>query len=290
MLSEQEVDRAAIAAYSRYRELSPNRRIETVEWVYLNEHDRNDWRDSAQAAVEAVLTQRTDGATDGAALIAAERKRQIESEKWTAEHDDEHDAGQMVEAAVTYALEATYDGPALKGTWFKKYWPWDDEWFKPKNPPQDLIRAGALIAAEIDRLQRATQRTEPAPAQEQLGRDRTDEWESRMDAQKQAAQAGAQSAGNNSSGAEQINVPQCTAPVQQSVGTDELQRIQMTAALAAARPVIEAERDKQWSAALQDEVEQWPGYESWYKCFTKDVLARLNAHKEERVTVEKEMR
>jgi hypothetical protein len=48
----------------------------------------------------------------------------------------------------------------------------------------------------------------------------------------------------------------------------------------------EAEIEK----ALQDEVEQWPGYESWYKCFTKDVLARLNAHKEERVTVEKEMR
>jgi hypothetical protein len=380
MLSEQEVDRAAIAAYSRYRELSPNRRIETVEWVYLNEHDRNDWRDSAQAAVEAVLTQRTDGATDGAALIAAERKRQIESEKWTAEHDDEHDAGQMVEAAVTYALEATYDGPALKGTWFKKYWPWDDESFKPKNPPQDLIRAGALIAAEIDRLQRATQRTEPAPAQEHLGADRTDEWESHMDAQKQAAQAVPQSAllreakwnritwpcdrsdflawrpredgvgievliynyanrqlpsgdglfyvadasslmaigrdepvqqsaGNNSSGAEQINVPQCTAPVQQSVGAedvvermldawygdsegflpyDELQRVHMTAALAEARKGLHSEAEIE--KALQDEVEQWPGYESWYKCFTKDVLARLNAHKEERVTVEKEMR
>jgi hypothetical protein len=209
MLSEQEVDRAAIAAYSRYRELSPNRRIETVEWVYLNEHDRNDWRDSAQAAVEAVLAQRT----------------------------------------------------------------------------------------------------EPAPAQEQLGRDRTDEWESRMDAQKQAAQAVPQSAGNNSSGAEQINVPQCTAPVQQSVGAedvvkrmldawygdsegflpyDELQRVHMTAALAEARKGLHSEAEIE--KALQDEVEQWPGYESWYKCFTKDVLARLNAHKEERVTVEKEMR
>ena len=65
------------------------------------------------------------------------------------------------------------------------------------------------------------QRTEPAPAQEHLGADRTDEWESRMDAQKQAAQPITQSAGNNSSGAEQINVPQCTAPVQQSVGTSK---------------------------------------------------------------------
>jgi hypothetical protein len=97
-----------------------------------------------------------------------------------------------------------------------------------------------------------------------------------------------QSAGNNSSGAEQINVPQCTAPVQQSVGTDELQRVHMTAALAEARKGLHSEAEIE--KALQDEVEQWPGYESWYKCFTKDVLARLNAHKEERVTVEKEMR
>jgi hypothetical protein len=165
---------------------------------------------------------------------------------------------------------------------------WRTMWFSPEGVPAEYRENGP--PSTLDSSTSAAQRTEPAPAQEQLGRDRTDEWESRMDAQKQAAQAGAQSAGNNSSGAEQINVPQCTAPVQQSVGTDELQRIQMTAALAAARPVIEAERDKQWSAALQDEVEQWPGYESWYKCFTKDVLARLNAHKEERVTVEKEMR
>jgi hypothetical protein len=112
------------------------------------------------ARTEAALDKATGPVTDGVSLIAAERKRQIESEKWTAEHDDEHDAGQMVAAAVTYALEATYDGLAVKGTWFKKYWPWDDEWFKPKNPPQDLIRAGALIAAEIDRLQRLAARKE----------------------------------------------------------------------------------------------------------------------------------
>jgi hypothetical protein len=58
------------------------------------------------------------------------------------------------------------------------------------------------------------QRTEPAPAQPPLGADRTDEWESRMDAQKQAVQPVPQSAGNNSSGFGQINVPQCTAPAE----------------------------------------------------------------------------
>jgi hypothetical protein len=35
-------------------------------------------------------------------------------------------------------------------------WPWDERWWKPSNDPiRDLVKAGALIAAEIDRLQRS---------------------------------------------------------------------------------------------------------------------------------------
>lgn len=90
----------------------------------------------------------------GAELIALERQRQMEVEKWTPEHDDKHDAGTLVAAAVTYALEATFDGPSAKGTWFNKFWCFEDRWFKPKGKIRDLVRAGALIAAEIDRLQR----------------------------------------------------------------------------------------------------------------------------------------
>jgi len=90
----------------------------------------------------------------GIELIAAERQRQIEVEGWTPEHDDKHDSGSLVAAAVTYALEATFDGPAVKGTWFKRFWCFEDHWFKPKGKIRDLVRAGALIAAEIDRLQR----------------------------------------------------------------------------------------------------------------------------------------
>jgi hypothetical protein len=133
-----------------------------------------------------------------------------------------------------------------------------------------------------------------------------------MDAQKQAAQPVQQSAGNNSSGAEQINVPQCTAPVQQSVGAedvvermldawygdsegflpyDELQRVHMTAALAEARKGLHSEAEIE--KAIRSEVLKvlWRGSRD---DFTTDlvplVLFRLNAHKEERVTVEKEMR
>jgi len=84
-----------------------------------------------------------------------ERVRQIESEGWTHEHDDAHDAGQMVAAACTYALETTFDGAAAKGRWFGMLWPWDRKWFKPKDRRRDLIRAAALIVAEIERLDRA---------------------------------------------------------------------------------------------------------------------------------------
>jgi hypothetical protein len=37
---------------------------------------------------------------------------------------------------------------------FFAVWPFDGSWLKPKSAREDLVRAGALIAAEIDRLDR----------------------------------------------------------------------------------------------------------------------------------------
>lgn len=35
-------------------------------------------------------------------------------------------------------------------------WPWDENWWKPSlDPIRNLVKAGALLAAEIDRLQRS---------------------------------------------------------------------------------------------------------------------------------------
>jgi hypothetical protein len=42
----------------------------------------------------------------GIELIAAERKRQIEAKGWTYEHDDAHEEGELIAAAVCYAAEA----------------------------------------------------------------------------------------------------------------------------------------------------------------------------------------
>lgn len=81
--------------------------------------------------------------------IAAERQRQIESEGWSVEHDDAHTDGSMALAAAAYARAP--EGPTLPPL----YWPWSRDWWKPKSRRSNLVRAGALIAAEIERLDRA---------------------------------------------------------------------------------------------------------------------------------------
>lgn len=81
--------------------------------------------------------------------IAAERERQKAVEGWTEDHDDAHGRGEMAVAGACYALWA-FDKPA--GT--PNHWPWDRAWWKPKNPRRDLIRAAALILAEIESCDR----------------------------------------------------------------------------------------------------------------------------------------
>lgn len=88
--------------------------------------------------------------------IAAERKRQIEKEGWSSDHDDTHDRGEMALAAAAYAKNAAGPGPIPK-----PLWPWSYEWWRPTTPRRDLIKAAALIVAELERLDRIT-----APAQE----------------------------------------------------------------------------------------------------------------------------
>lgn len=82
--------------------------------------------------------------------VAAERERQKSIEGWTPEHDDEHSNGELARAAACYALE--HQG--WRG--FSHSWPWSPEWWKPRDRRRNLVRAGALILAEIERMDRAT--------------------------------------------------------------------------------------------------------------------------------------
>jgi hypothetical protein len=85
--------------------------------------------------------------------IAAERQRQIEVEGWTPEHDAEHGNGELAEAAAAYAL-----GYMARDCHGDTIWPWDRSWWKPCDSRRNLIKAGALIVAEIERLDRTNAR------------------------------------------------------------------------------------------------------------------------------------
>lgn len=94
----------------------------------------------------------------GIELINQERQRQIQQEGWTAEHDLQHKEGELANAASYYAM--TDDLISFMGTeWGNDMhlhiWPFELKWLKrnPENRIRDLQKAGALIAAEIDRLQ-----------------------------------------------------------------------------------------------------------------------------------------
>lgn len=82
--------------------------------------------------------------------VIAERRRQIEQEGWTPEHDARHAAGDLADAAACYA---STDRDLRHGVPFG--WPWSAAWWKPTDRRRDLVKAGALIIAEIERLDRA---------------------------------------------------------------------------------------------------------------------------------------
>ncbi|HID9945579.1 TPA: hypothetical protein ACXJMC_002673 [Pseudomonas aeruginosa] len=96
--------------------------------------------------------------------VLAERRRQVEAEGWTPEHDDEHDNGEMARAAACYALagsSAPNDGTAA--LLVSLAWPWDQQWWKPTSARRDLVKACALALAEIERLDRAGISQSPQP-------------------------------------------------------------------------------------------------------------------------------
>lgn len=106
----------------------------------------------------------------GIELIAEERQRQIDK-GYDANHDSKHNFEELANAAKTYINAAflttesrekgnssesaiawhEYNEP-FEWKYLKLGWPEEDS-FKPDTPLQDLVKAGALIAAAIDRLE-----------------------------------------------------------------------------------------------------------------------------------------
>lgn len=90
--------------------------------------------------------------------VMAERRRQIDEEHFRTADDDNYVNGSLAAAASCYAMAA-----ASKNClgWEPIGWPWHRSWWKPTTARCDLVKAGALILAEIERLDRLA-----APAEE----------------------------------------------------------------------------------------------------------------------------
>ncbi|SIR82043.1 hypothetical protein SAMN05878276_0376 [Aquipseudomonas alcaligenes] len=81
--------------------------------------------------------------------VLAERNRQLTAEGWTPAHDDLYCAAELPRAAAAYILNGANDeAPAI--------WPFTSKWWKPRDARANYVRAGALILAEVERLDRAT--------------------------------------------------------------------------------------------------------------------------------------
>lgn len=90
--------------------------------------------------------------TDASRDVLAERRRQVEEEGWTCARDDDYSSAELAQAAAAYALHAGGQKSAAIITWLQS---WAMEWFKPTTARRNLVKAGALILAEIERLDRA---------------------------------------------------------------------------------------------------------------------------------------
>lgn len=107
---------------------------------------------------ETIMTTDDRSHLDGAQRIAEERARQ-QAMGWSVEHDREHDNYELTRAAECYVR-------AARGEWSHapewkdghpnmrpEGWPFEvDAWHPSDDPARNLEKAGALIAAEIDRV------------------------------------------------------------------------------------------------------------------------------------------
>jgi len=97
------------------------------------------------------------GRTCQAAIdVLQERCRQVEGEGYTAELDDAYTDYQLPRAAICYGIKAA----GLPDHLERLYWPFRARDLKPANRRGRLVKAAALLLAEIERLDRAENPTD----------------------------------------------------------------------------------------------------------------------------------
>lgn len=92
--------------------------------------------------------------------VIAERRRQVDL-GFNAEHDDGYTFGELIEAAISYLFH-TVCPQDTRPEGVPEWWPWSADWWKPRTDRDNLVRAAALVLAEIERRDRLAQRQENA--------------------------------------------------------------------------------------------------------------------------------
>ena len=104
---------------------------------------------ATDAFLAEVRAQGVGSLSNAVQSVIAERQRQQSAEGWTPEHDDQYSKSQLLWASSCYVLNTIQPFNRIPLDW-----PWAPEWWKPTNPRRDLVKAGALILAEIERIDR----------------------------------------------------------------------------------------------------------------------------------------
>lgn len=94
------------------------------------------------ASGESVSQPLTDALRD----VIAERQRQISVKGWAPEHDDTYIGCELAAAAISY----------IEPVEAENYWPadWHDDSFRPSDYRRNLVKATALLVAELEWLDR----------------------------------------------------------------------------------------------------------------------------------------
>lgn len=103
------------------------------------------------------------GQADAVRDVLAERQRQVSVEGMTDDGDDKYHYFELPIAATCYALAAEpfvwmdmeKGEKSIRMPACPPIWPWSPSWWKPRSRRENLVRAGALIIAEIERIDRA---------------------------------------------------------------------------------------------------------------------------------------
>lgn len=100
--------------------------------------------------------------------VSAERLRQIDVEGYSPEHDDEHTGGELAAAGACYAMHASLElAENIRQFGVPVWWPFPaSEWNLAVDKRQNLVKAAALIIAEIDRIDRARLKNGTTPVPE----------------------------------------------------------------------------------------------------------------------------